>query len=263
MLLHVRQVGVLAGRIDDHQQVVARAGHHQIVEDAAGVVGELGVALLARLQAGDVARHQRLHRLRGALAGLRGEPHLAHVRDVEQAAGGASVVVLDQDAGRILDRHLVAGEGHQARAQLAMKIVKRRALQGAGGGFGQKSLRRSRVERDRSRAFTTQGLRRSRPPLSGDLKDSPGVLPGRAGLLRRWACAEWGARHFPETHPPAVRLPESFRGRLLLRRHPRGWALPQGSSGWTDHRQGPVRRPRTKARSTMKLRENESTLVIE
>ena len=62
------------------------------------------------------------------------------------------IAVLDQDAGRILDRHLIAGERHQTRAQLAMKIVKRRALQGAGGCFGQKSLRRSRVERDRSRA---------------------------------------------------------------------------------------------------------------
>ncbi len=129
----MREIGVLAGRVHDHEQVIARAGHHQVVEDAAGIVGELRVALLARLEPGDVARHQRLERLRRVLAGLRGEPHLAHVRDVEQAAGGTGMVVLDQDAGRVLDRHLVAGERHQARTQLAMEVVKRRALQGAGG----------------------------------------------------------------------------------------------------------------------------------
>ncbi len=49
MLLHVREIGVLAGGIEHHQQVIARAGDHQVVEDAAGVVGELRVALLAGL----------------------------------------------------------------------------------------------------------------------------------------------------------------------------------------------------------------------
>ena len=59
VLLQVREVGVLAGGVDHHQQVIAGTGHHQIIEDAAGVVGELGVALLAGLQARDVAGHQR------------------------------------------------------------------------------------------------------------------------------------------------------------------------------------------------------------
>ena len=58
VLLQVREVGVLAGGVDHQQEMIARAGHHQVVEDAAGIVGELGVALLAGLQARDVARHQ-------------------------------------------------------------------------------------------------------------------------------------------------------------------------------------------------------------
>ena len=49
VLLHMREVGVLAGGVEHHQQVIARAGDHQIVEDAAGIVGELRVALLAGL----------------------------------------------------------------------------------------------------------------------------------------------------------------------------------------------------------------------
>ncbi len=44
----VRGVGFLAGGVDDQEQVVVAPRHHQVVEDAAGVVGEEGVALLAR-----------------------------------------------------------------------------------------------------------------------------------------------------------------------------------------------------------------------
>jgi hypothetical protein len=104
-------------------------------------------ALLAGQQPRDIARHQRLQRLGGILAGLGGETDLAHVRDVEQAGGGAGLGMLDQDAGRILNRHLVAGERHQAGAEFLMQFVEPRALEGAGGRFAQKSLRQSRVAR--------------------------------------------------------------------------------------------------------------------
>ena len=47
------------------------------------------------------------------------------------------------------------------------------------------------------------------PPLSRDLKDSPVLKPaypfGEAALNAE-------AAFFPESHPPAVHLPESFRG---------------------------------------------------
>ena len=105
------------------------------------------ITLLAGLQTGDVARHQGLEGLGGVVAGLGGEPHLPHVRDVEQAAGGACLGVLGQDAGRILHRHLVAGERHETRAEFAVKVVKRRALQGAGCGIAQEGLHTSRVGR--------------------------------------------------------------------------------------------------------------------
>ena len=88
------------------------------------VVGELGVARAARRQALDVAGHQPLQRRRGVRAV---EPDLAHVRDVEQGGGGPAVLVLGQDAGRVLDRHLPAGERHQLAAELAVQIVQRRA----------------------------------------------------------------------------------------------------------------------------------------
>ena len=68
--------------VDDQEQVVGAARHHQVVADPAGVVGEEGVALLALGQADDVDRHQRLERGRRIVAD---QAQLAHVRDVEQA----------------------------------------------------------------------------------------------------------------------------------------------------------------------------------
>ena len=68
VLLQVREVGVLAGGVDHEQEMIAGACHHQIVEDAAAIVGELRVALLAGLEARDVGRHQGLERL-GGVAG--------------------------------------------------------------------------------------------------------------------------------------------------------------------------------------------------
>ena len=130
VLLHVREIGVLAGGVENHQQVIARAGDHQIVEDAAVIVGELRVTLLARLQARDVAGHQRLDCLGHVLPRLGRQPHLSHVRDIEQAGRRPRLRVLGQDAGRVLHRHLVAGERHEARTELAMQVVERCAFEG-------------------------------------------------------------------------------------------------------------------------------------
>jgi len=43
--------------------------------------------------------------------------------DVEQAGGGARVLMLLQDAGGVLHRHAVAGKWHQFRAVRDMQIV--------------------------------------------------------------------------------------------------------------------------------------------
>ncbi len=59
--LDVRDVGHLAGAVDDDEQrVVALVEEHQVVEDAAFVVQQQAVALLARRQADHVDRHQAL-----------------------------------------------------------------------------------------------------------------------------------------------------------------------------------------------------------
>ena len=46
VLLQVGDVLCLAGGIDHHEQVIGAARDHQVVEDAALLVGEQGVALL-------------------------------------------------------------------------------------------------------------------------------------------------------------------------------------------------------------------------
>src|SRR5262249_22227324 len=84
----MRFVGFLAGAIDNQKKMAVEIRHHQIVEDAAGVVGELRVALSAWREREDVLWHQPLKRKSSffVTAGFRGEPDLTHVRNIEQAA---------------------------------------------------------------------------------------------------------------------------------------------------------------------------------
>ena len=60
------------------------------------------------------------------------QPGLAHVRHVEETGFLAGMAVLGDDAGGILDRHLVAGERHEARTELAVQIRQGRGKQGRG-----------------------------------------------------------------------------------------------------------------------------------
>ena len=64
MRTQVRLVLGLAGGIDDQKQMVAEIRHHQIVENAAVIIGELRVALPSRRHRDDVLRHQPLQRQR-------------------------------------------------------------------------------------------------------------------------------------------------------------------------------------------------------
>ena len=116
----------------------------------------------------------------------------------KRPAAFAHVAVLGDDAGRILDGHGIAGEGHHARTEFAMQAGERRLAEVVGvGGFGQ-----TRVLR--------QGLRRgagpndpSAPPLSREPERFPGNhRPAQAGV--------------PVT--PSVSRPT--RGRLLSRVSP-------------------------------------------
>ena len=86
----MRLVGGLAGGVDDEEQMVAEIRDHQVVENAAGLIGELCVALPPRRNRENVLRHQPFQRERRILelAGFRTQRDLAHMRDVEQAGRG-------------------------------------------------------------------------------------------------------------------------------------------------------------------------------
>ena len=62
MRAQMRLVLGLAGGVDHQEQMVAEIRDHQIVENAAVVIGELRVALPARRNRHDVLRHQPLQR---------------------------------------------------------------------------------------------------------------------------------------------------------------------------------------------------------
>jgi CBS-domain-containing membrane protein len=102
------------------------ARHHQIVENAAAVIEQLRVADSVKRMRGDVGRRQLLEAFRrfGSF-----EERLTHMRDVEEAGSGARMQMLSENAGRILHRHVIAGEGNHARAKLDVQRVKRRLTQ--------------------------------------------------------------------------------------------------------------------------------------
>ena len=133
----MREVGGRVGGVDDQHQPVAETGHHQIVADAAGGVGQQPVALAAGPQSEDVGRDQRLEGARGLdrVGGF--ERDLAHVGDVEQARLRAGVQVLPQQPGRVVQRHVVAGKRHHPRPMAQVQGVQRRPpRRGRGSGAG-------------------------------------------------------------------------------------------------------------------------------
>ena len=124
---------VAAAGVDHDEQPVGAARDHQVVEDAAVVGGEERVALLEHPEVDDVDGDQRLQRRGGIVAD---QQHLAHVGHVEQAGLRAGVLVLGHHAGGVLDRHVVAGEGHHLGAEFDMQRVQRGLVQrGRGRGI--------------------------------------------------------------------------------------------------------------------------------
>ena len=127
----MRLVLGLAGGVDHQKQMVAEIRHHQVVEQAAILVGELRVALPSRRNRNDVLRHQPFQRQRCVfdVAGLRPQRDLAHMGDVEQAGVGAGMQVFPEHAGGVLHRHFIAGEGNQLAATRHMERVQRGTFQ--------------------------------------------------------------------------------------------------------------------------------------
>ena len=133
----VGPVGRLAGGVDDEEDPPVGAGlarEHQVVEDAAFGVEQLRIALAAFADVQHVGRHQRLERLGGGGVVGAEEGALAHVGDVEEAGVFAGPGVLGDDAGRVLDRHEVAGKGHHPRAEGDVRGGERGLENGGIGG---------------------------------------------------------------------------------------------------------------------------------
>src|SRR3954449_10442099 len=132
-------VALLGRGVDDKEKLalLERVGgprHHQVVEDAAALVEELGVALLPGLEVQDVGRDERLERLRGRRVIRPDQRRLAHVRDVEEPGVLARPEMLGEDAGLILHRHVVAGKRHHPRVERQVLGMERRLERWFAGG---------------------------------------------------------------------------------------------------------------------------------
>ena len=132
--LHMGDVLVLAGGVDDDEEMIPAVGDHQVIENAAIVAGKEAVALAAGLKAEDVDRHELLEGERRILrrSGRRGDDHLSHVGDVKETGRGARMQVFLHHAERILHRHVVAGERHHPGAERQMQRMQRGVLEGRG-----------------------------------------------------------------------------------------------------------------------------------
>ncbi len=148
-----RDVGIvhlLARGVDDQEQPAVLIGrrrprHHQVVDDAAVLVEQLGIALLAGPKPANVGGHECLQRRRRGRVIRPGQKRLPHVRDIEQAGLRARVQMLLQDAQRVLHGHLVAGERHHLGAERHVQLVERGALQGLVGNRSRAHARASHV----------------------------------------------------------------------------------------------------------------------
>jgi hypothetical protein len=121
------EVAPAVRRIHDQQEARRLAlVRDQVVDDAAALVRQQRVLRLAGGDAVEVVREERLQQL------ARPRPldlELPHVRDVERARVRAHSPVLGDDA-LVLDRHLPAGERHEARAKRDVALVEGRPQQG-------------------------------------------------------------------------------------------------------------------------------------
>ena len=114
--------GAIRGVDDEVELAVPEPVGDEVVDDSARLVREQRVLRVAVRELVDVVREHRLEE------GLRRGPvdvDLAHVRDVEGAGVRPNGLVLGDDT-LVLDRHLVAGERHHARAELDMARVQGR-----------------------------------------------------------------------------------------------------------------------------------------
>ena len=123
----VREVLGDVRRVHDHHDVVGKAIDEAVVLDRAAIVENRRIVDLPDGERRDVVGRDEVHEINGAVAA---DDELAHVRDVEQAALLAHGLVLGGDAHRVLDGHLVAGEGDDLGAE-GERAFRRRGCGGA------------------------------------------------------------------------------------------------------------------------------------
>ena len=107
--------------------MVAAIGDHEVVIEAALVIGEKAITLSALFQARHVDGSDAFER-QGRIfhvAAFRPDQDLSHMGNIEQAGCRTGMEVFLQHAERILDRHVVAGKGHHLGAEFYMQVMKR------------------------------------------------------------------------------------------------------------------------------------------
>jgi len=193
---------------DDELEPAPKRNRHQIVDDAAIVVEQQRVA---HPPVGQAPRDRPAPRSRAARAVAPRSGHLPHMRNVEEARLGPAYAGARRYAGRVLHRHVVAGERHHLGRRARCAGMERRSA--AKPRFPRKPTGRTSVAAD------TRAGPPEMPPLS--LSPERFTAPGPAAGPAAYSFGERGYDRpcFPERPLRlAVRLPESFRGGLLLRR---------------------------------------------
>ena len=114
-------IGIFAGSIGDDQKTVSPASRssdrRECRPDRWSAAHSAGGHSRDRARSTGTDRFQCSWQRRRCSRCARAR-ELAHMRDVEQAGGRAHMQVLLQNAGRVLHRHLIAGERHHACAKL-------------------------------------------------------------------------------------------------------------------------------------------------
>ena len=136
------------------------------------------------------------------------------------AARRATMQMLGEDAGGILDRHLVAGERHHLRTEFAVQSIQWDGLERNGLVAGRRDFDGQGDGTPQSGRPPAQLPTGATPLCRGNLRDSdaPHALrKGLAPLLRR--CSRLVRPSFQRSLLPSRSfVPERFRGRLRLRR---------------------------------------------
>src|SRR4029453_2487862 len=199
-----RDPGEVGGRIrcihDQHEAVGREPEHDQVVQHTARVVAENRVLPVTVAETADVVHGQLLAQRRRSLPA---QLDLAHVAHVEQAAVRPHGAMLVERPG-VGDRHVPAGELHDARPELAMRLEERGTP-----AHHAAPVRSAAVTVLASSIATVIG---PTPPGTGGVwlarsaagpnSTSPRTLPSAPRLIPTSITTEPGFTHSPRTRPP-------------------------------------------------------------